>query len=354
MEAKKRIDWIDVLKYLSIMTVILEHLEATCDELSVLYTPWFLEIFFFSAGYVHRAHQDTKAFFVKKIRGLFVPWLVFSFLDISISQIVSFREHGSYGSELLWNLAQIRNCGAQLWFIPAIFTAYIPFYFFIEWYEKKPSPQSTRRTVLFWLLAAGIFLAGVLYSHLTASHPFPWGSSSLPWHIDYASVALFWMVMGYFLRQRWEPTMDRLNTRRGRLLLLAVYLFVVYQPYLMSWRLPERIWEFMARFGTPLLGITLICSFAKTVRPNKYFRYIGQNTILIFAFHGKLLGFCEGMLRRFAGGIYASILANRLSSSVFAIVFAFALSLVLIVPIYIVNKYFPFLVGRKNVGKLRS
>ena len=348
---KKRIEWVDTAKWICMMFIMLEHLESGCDELSVLHTAFGVEVFFIAAGYVHKAGQNFKSFFIKKVKCLVVPWLVFSFLDISIAQIFSFGEHGDYFTELLWNLAQIRQHYAQLWFIPALFATFLPFYFFIEWYNRKADKDNHRRPWLFFLIAFALWGVDVAYSHFMMDKPLPWGSSNLPWHADYIFIAMFYMTIGYFLRNNFEDTFDRLNIRRNRIILLAIYLCSVYYPYLTDFRMSEPIQELFARLINPLMGCTLVCAFSKVIKSNRYIAYVGQNTLLYFAFHGKVLGFVQGVLKRLFAEAYAQILSNKLSSSIFAICLTIAMSFVLIVPCYIVNRYFPFLVGRPLKAK---
>lgn len=98
---------------------------------------FFLTAFFFTAGYVYKPKGSFKEFFHSKFRQLFVPWLVFSVFDILLSQVISFNAHESFLEELKWNFFQIRGQGDQIWFVAALFVAFIPFYFFIQCYETK-------------------------------------------------------------------------------------------------------------------------------------------------------------------------------------------------------------------------
>ena len=87
---------------------------------------------------MYKPKSSFKDFLYKKIRQLFVPWLVFSVFDIVLSQIITFNEHDSLLEELKWNFLQIGGQGDQIWFVAALFVAFIPFYFFIRFYESKP------------------------------------------------------------------------------------------------------------------------------------------------------------------------------------------------------------------------
>ena len=162
---------------------------------------------------------------------------------------------------------------------------------------------------------------------------------------------MFYMALGYFLRRNFEPTFDRLNSRRNRIILLAVYLCSVYYPYLTDFRMPYVLQELFAKLINPMMGCTLVCAFSKVIRSNRYFSYVGQNTLLYFAFHGKALGFAQGIFKRLFGTFYAQILSNKLTSSIFAVCFTVVLSFVLIIPCYIVNRWFPFLVGKTSKVK---
>ena len=137
MGQAKRIEWVDIVKYVCIIMVMLSHLETRTEIWSVFYSPFFLSAFFFTAGYVYKQRGDFKEFLHKKIRQLFVPWLVFSIFDLALSQVISFNAHESFLEELKWNFFQIRGQGDQIWFVAALFVAFIPFYFLIQCYEAK-------------------------------------------------------------------------------------------------------------------------------------------------------------------------------------------------------------------------
>lgn len=137
MEQVKRIEWVDIVKYICIIMVMLSHLETRTEIWKVFYSPFFLSAFFFSAGYVYKQRGDFKEFLYKKIRQLLVPWLLFSVFNLALSHTISFNTHESFLEELKWNFLQIRGQGDSIWFVAALFVAFMPFYFFIQWYETK-------------------------------------------------------------------------------------------------------------------------------------------------------------------------------------------------------------------------
>ena len=343
----KRLAWLDYAKYICIMAVMIEHLESTTDELLCFFSPFVVLTFFVVAGYTHRPGQPFRGFMWKKIKTLFVPWLVFSVFDIVVSQFVSFSEHESIWVELGRNFLQVRGYGDQLWFVAALFMAFIPFWCFVELYSRKKATPS-RRT-LFIIIALLLFVADSEYSKRMNPSLFPWGTSALPWHLEYIFQGMFYMTLGYMFRESWEPGFDRLNTHLGRLVLSAVYLLIIYLPYFVT--IPESIFGISAVYVTPIIGIAVVFAFSKVIPENKYMSYVGQNTLICFAFHGKIYSFIQVMLRRFAATFYAAVLSNDLYANLFAIAFTFVLSVILIIPAYIINRWFPFVLGRKHKAK---
>lgn len=50
----QRIDYVDTVKYICIMFVILSHLAANTNLMWAFYSPFFLSAFFFVSGYVYK------------------------------------------------------------------------------------------------------------------------------------------------------------------------------------------------------------------------------------------------------------------------------------------------------------
>lgn len=349
MSETKRIVWVDVVKYICILMVMLSHLEANTDLLRTFYTPFFLSAFFFVSGYVYKPKDNFKGFLYKKFRQLFVPWLVFSVFNILLSQIVSFNEHSSLLSELMWNFLQIRGQGDGVWFLAALFVAFIPFYFFINRYEAKTKKGTMghRIYVVAILIAWVSSLISILYKRLMPADIFPWNSSALPWHIDYIFQAMFYMVLGYIFKQRFEKKLDQYIGWGACAVIWIIYLLLIYVPYATGLTFPLMI-DILYNYISAIIGITAVVMIAKKMPSNRYVNYVGQNTLIYFALHGKVYSVIQTVLKRFAGGLYAAILGNSVISSLFALAFTLLLSVILIIPAFIINKWFPFVVGRKK------
>ena len=330
----QRIEWVDIGKFICIMFVMLSHLSSGSSVLDQFYTPFFLTVFFFLSGYVYTQPGTFAGHLKKKTRTLFVPWLIFSNLNIALSMVLSLKGSRDFSSEFLWNLLQIRGHGDGIWFVAALFVAFIPFYFIIKWDKPKKACG----------LAFGLSLVSVLYSQFMPEQLLPWNSAALPWHLEYVFQAMFWMVLGYYFRQYGEKVFDKRNTTKNRVAIWAVYLATAYFPDAIG---GKGVWIPLS-YVRSLTGIIAVVALCKIVKSNRYIRFVGANTLIYFALHGKVYAVIEMLLEKAAGGFYAACLNNPWSSTLLAIMVTLVMSVVLIIPAMIINRYFPWMVGRKK------
>ena len=351
MSHGKRIEWVDIVKYVCIIMVMLSHLESRTDIWSAFYSPFFLTAFFFTAGYVYKPKGNFKEFLYSKFRQLFAPWFIFSVFDILLSQVLSFNAHESLVEELKWNFLQIRGQGDQIWFVAALFVTFIPFYFFIRKYEtiseKVIGGGYSKKCLIAIATAWSLSFISILYTWLVPAEVFPWNSTALPWHIEYMFQAMFYMVLGFMFRHNFEGMLDRHNTLLVRIVATTLYSLIAFIPFFAKIEMPmliDVIYQYMASF----VGIFTLIMIAKKVRSNKYVNYVGQNTLIYFALHGKVYSVIQTVLKKFATGFYTAVLNNTAVSSIFCLALSLVLSVILIMPAYIINRWLPFVVGRKR------
>jgi len=91
-----------------------------------------------------------------------------------------------------------------------------------------------------------------------------------------------------------------------------------------------------------------IVSLSKTIKSNRYIQFVGSNTLIYFALHGKVYAVLEKVLAKVGGDYYVMCLDNPLYASVMALIITFTISIILIIPTSIINKYLPWMVGRRK------
>lgn len=329
----KRIQWVDIGKYICIMFVMLSHLESGTRVLRTIYSPFFLTVFFFLAGYVYKKPNTFKDFIFKKVRGLIVPWFIFTNFNILLSSIISFKANRSLAKEILWNLVQIRPLGDGMWFVTALFVAFIPFYFFSKIANEK----------ILIVLSFVFAYSSSIYSMYMPIHIYPWGNNSLPWHLEYMFYAMFWMVLGYCYKNNIEEKTEKYIRWDVLVFITLIYLLMVfYISY------SNGLTGILVGYLKSIVGLVLIILICKKIKSNKYISYVGANTIIFFGLHGKLYAVLEHILSTKVGNFYNYCLDNVFYSSALAIVLTFIMSIVLIVPAEIINRWFPWMIGRQN------
>ena len=79
---QKRIEWVDTARFFAMIAVMANHTQFMTAKLDSFVAPFYLNMFSFAAGYVYVHRAGFAAFFRKKLRQLFLPWLFLSLLGI--------------------------------------------------------------------------------------------------------------------------------------------------------------------------------------------------------------------------------------------------------------------------------
>ena len=72
----------------------------------------------------------------------------------------------------------------------------------------------------------------------------------------------------------------------------------------------------------------------------RFITFIGQNTLIYFAFHGKV----QSLLTKIINNL---INLNNWNIFIYSIMYVLLEAIILIIPSIIINKYFPWMLGRK-------
>ena len=94
-----------------------------------------------------------------------------------------------------------------------------------------------------------------------------------------------------------------------------------------------------------ILGILAAVYSIKKIPNNKFLSFIGTNSILYYCMHGKVLSILEAILSKV--GVY-NVVCGKIIGEIFSVVgISICVSIILIIPCIIINKYFPFIIGRE-------
>lgn len=165
---------------------------------------------------------------------------------------------------------------------------------------------------------------------------------SIPWHIDVAGFACFYMALGKYYKHH-ENKIDKIVSNKVLILLLIIYSLSI-------WHFDLKFNFYGSRYIIDSLIITIIglilCVYIskRFLQNNKFLLFVGSNTLFYFAFHGKIFAVLQVILKKIVPTYIIG--QNHLSDFGIAICIVLLDAIILIIPMMIVNKYFPQILGK--------
>jgi len=161
---KERIIWIDNLRSIGILAVVLGHIAS---PLGFFIYSWHMPLFFFLAGFFIKYELSTQEFIKKDFKKLIIPYFIFSLAALIIEWIKRTflnREGLDYLHELkgifLWmDYTSLMNTyGFVLWFLPALFFGRLIVYLI----NKEIKSLLTQTIIVFILFYVSFFVNFIL------------------------------------------------------------------------------------------------------------------------------------------------------------------------------------------------
>lgn len=137
MQTKKtRIRWIDNARGICVFCVLLAHCKLEHTYLQMIYTPFFLALFFFLSGYLFNCHKDIKTDILKLVRNLIIPYFLLCFLLVFIG-LDNWKAllNGNY--DIISNRILRIVYGYDLWFVSCIIMVQLYFILLHHIYMKN-------------------------------------------------------------------------------------------------------------------------------------------------------------------------------------------------------------------------
>jgi len=335
----KRINWIDTLKGIGIIFVVLGHAPISGKFCNYIFT-FHMPLFFFISGYLFSMTRYPKIlnFIKSRIKSLLVPYCCFSALAILILIYRSHFEINNVSVDFLlvfksFLLAK-RNFifyNNPLWFLPSLFVVEISYYL-IKKYVKS--------NVLIMLLLFVFGYIGVIkLQTLNSVNPLPWGFDN----------GMFYILF-YGLANILREIKDKIKYKNIFKFVLFLYSISSTLLFYFKQNLYGKIFNaqllnvsgyfaYLYFLHLALIGIFTYLAISKLLFKSKILNYIGNNTLTYFALH-ICLGFyiLDNLL------LIAKITPQ--GNTVYGILYTI-LALNILIPIsYIINNYLPFILGK--------
>ena len=354
VNARSRVEWVDIAKGIGIILVIIGHLSIPYTDLWI-YT-FHMPLFFFLSGVVFSGIKyKFKAFLLKRIKALVIPYFALGFgiflfftflyvyhnktgtvppyfvigaLDTPVNMLVKFLVQKGY-----WTV----------WFLACLFIAEILFYFVLK--------ASKNRMAITVAISSVICVGGLVY--------YRFGGVTLPWNIDTALIAQFFMCMGYLFSNSTSLTKFReyitVNASNPvRCIMSVLFLVVNVISGFASFKISGSSANMSIgaygieplSFLSAISGILFIIAVASMIK-SRFLSYLGRNTMLVFAWHSRIVIIALNYLY-LAIGIFQS--SGFIIRCIYGVVTTIAILAILMPLDYLIQRSFlSFMVGRKRI-----
>lgn len=258
----ERLSWLDVLKGIGIILVVIGHVYSNRTVFNWLYS-FHMPLFFLAAGWVYKEKSvliDIK----RRIQTIVVPYFSFGLLVLLYWQVIERRFRNSDTSFMDSLLGLFSGCydnldfNVHLWFLPCFFVTVALFNILVNLGGRKFA-----------------YIAVVLMSLIYVALPMP----ELPWGINRVFKYIGFYAVGVFLTGRETKIVDRkIRTGVVAVVLLILNFFLSYHNLATG-----IMW-----LVTALIGVLALILISQLINQNRVLQYLGRISLIILCIHGPV------------------------------------------------------------------
>lgn len=329
LDKTKRKDWIDVLRSIAIIMVVLVHtIPSKTFEwyvYNVFIGPIMIPLFFVISGYLFNPRNgNQKVFFTNLFRKLILPSLILFVCAQAVR--IPFSGIRPFVDALIGFLS-----GKKGWYITACIIAEILFFYNLKFCKKQ---------VYAGVTAIVCCAIGFLMNYFDICHF---------WMINRAFIAQFFLVTGYLFRKneslfrglRWPSVII------GGLvyLVLIAGTFVIWPQQSIDVHL-NRYYNIPYCFVLILIACLFLLTLAsRTRKVPEILSVIGQHTLVIYLFHNlcTTIGYRLLPISKFSGIV---MILSAILITIFTISACTVAGM-------IINRFFPWIMGRSKATKVK-
>ena len=158
------------------------------------------------------------------------------------------------------------------------------------------------------------------------------------------------MAMGLIYKNLIEEKIRKYENKINLFFVVLVYSFLLYLNYKIFNNTYISInsydTEILMYFILSLASIWILVIASKKIGSNKWIEFVGKNTLVYFAFSGKIQSIIEVVTNKY-------IIYNSSNIYYISVILTIIISILLGVPSIIINRYFPFILGRKRIKNIK-
>lgn len=324
MKKKERIAWLDVMKGILILFVLLSHSSAP-SLYTRFFVPFFLTMFFFVSGYTFSIKDSFHMFIIEKIRHLLIPLVSMGGVKLILAGIMKDENTAERIKGLLF---QISGQNDDLWFIGCMFSATILFYCVV-----RLSDYFKRQSLVFCLSCILSITGWVSILIL---------KKKCPWQMENALVMTFYMGIGYLYRRYEEKIVSKIEKNSDLIIGMGCVYIVLFVLFDSRADIHKGIYTMPGMYVLmSLIAIPVLVVIAKQIsciKSGGVLQVLGKNTLFLYAFENYVIQL-----------FYKVCNHLKLSSPYVLSIVCVALTAIILMPIAeFANRYIPWIVGGKK------
>ena len=274
---KNRVNYIDILKGIAIIAVVIGHTRCP-DILSKYVYTWDLPLFFAISGYLYDEKKwrgRFKDFVIQRVRTYLLPYFSVCFIIFLLNQIENFiidqrpdaldlLANNLFGILYSKSLSEYMINAVPLWYLTCIFTASILFYWLVEIQREKKD--------LIFVSAESLICVVVNCIIIGADLP------QLPWHIDSVMFAMPFMLLGHYVKCTYYEVW--ISSEFIFADILIGFIFSILNPGYVHFA-TNRYGCIIFMYLGALFTIKGIWSLAYLLKKEKVLEFFGKNSLII-------------------------------------------------------------------------
>lgn len=341
MIKSNRILWVDIAKGIGILLVLIGHISQNQYINSFIYG-FHMPLFFIISGYLYK---NKKNYIRNKIKAILTPYLFFSIISFIYWYFIERNLRGQNENINILNVFSnifIARGGndnyifnVALWFLPCLLVTEIIFHTIIE--KIKDIRVVTIIMLLFSLL-------GYIYAQYDLIR--------LPLALDMVFVAIGFYFIGYLWRKKGEFCFkDKMKISKNKKIIIIIIgflfmiIFSIFNIKIDINNLKYPIYPLI--YIVSITGCIVIYLISNLIIKSNAIQYLGTNTLIIMCIHEPIKRIVIELLHIITG-ISTEILRTNF---IYIIIITIILIIIIMPIIFIINKYLPFLIGRKKGEK---
>ena len=360
-----RLNWVDALKGFGIMLVVFAHYKLPMALDTYIFS-FHMPLFFFVSGFLFNfvKYTESSTNFVKgRFRSLIVPYFAFAVLTClfyflldelfspGVVTIKFFEADIFYiVYSILYSQTTMISYNGPLWFLTCLFVTELLFFGLAKRYYWQPEK-----------LVIGLILAGIVGYLYSIYMPF-----RLPWNADVALTAVVFYGAGNLFRKLIDSeeglnvssSLVNLSSKFNNVFFLVknflpvffILVSLLYFAYLLRFPTDKINMSgmlyggFFSFYFLAFSGIFTSIYIFKKIGSLEVLEYYGRNSLIVLALHFPMKDILTKLFTVIVG-IELDCFCCTTSTAIALTV----LNLLGLVPIiFLINRYFPFLAGKRN------